>query len=250
MKNSASSSAIRVTFSVNGKPVAIEVTAPNRRVRIDELLPTLLAIDDRLIEATVADREAAGERISCAKGCTACCRTQPVPITPPEAMALARLVDALPEPEQSTVRRAFAAAAERLRGAGLYDFYMQQDRETTREAAIEIVRRYIALALPCPFLKDTVCTAYASRPFVCRQYLVTSPPDFCEAPLDNPVQPVRVPAAFATAVLEATETISGHTQLTIPLVLALSYVEANRAELERTYDSESAFGKIMRALQS
>ena len=196
-------SSIRVVFSVNGRPVRVEVAAPARRGRLDELLPALMAIDDRLIEAAVAAREADGERISCAKGCSACCRRQPVPITPPEAFALARLVDALPEPRRSAVRQAFAAAVERLRAAGLYDVYMQRDPEMTREAAMSIVRRYMALALACPFLEDEACSIYASRPFVCRQYLVTSPPDLCTAPLDNPVRPVRAPAAFAKAVLQA-----------------------------------------------
>jgi Fe-S-cluster containining protein len=243
------SSNIRVVFTVNGRPVPVEARVPDRAVRFDELLPALRQMDDRLIDAAVAQSEAAGEHVSCSKGCSACCRTQPVPITPPETFALARLVDALPEPRRTAVRSAFARAAEQLRAADIYDIYMQRDPATTREAALAAVRRYMSLALACPFLENDACSIYLDRPFVCRQYLVTSPPDLCAAPLDNPVRPVRAPAAFASAMLKASEALSGRAQYTVPLVLALDYVAANRSDLERTYEAKAGFGEVMKALK-
>jgi Fe-S-cluster containining protein len=245
-----SETAIRIAFTVNGKPLQVETNVPDGRARLDELLPALRAIDDRLIDATVARHEAAGEHISCRKGCAACCKRQPVPVAPPEALALSRLVDALPEPRRSAVRAAFATAVERLRDAGLYDAYMRRDTEITRDAVLAIVRRYMALALPCPFLVDDACSIYAQRPFVCRQYLVTSPAELCEHPLDNPVRPVAMPLAFATAMLSVGEALSGRPQYTVPLVLALDYVQEHRAELEQSHDAKAAFGKVMQALKA
>jgi Fe-S-cluster containining protein len=244
-----SETAIRIAFTVNGKPLQVDTQVPDRRARLDELLPALRAIDDRLIAATVARHEAAGERISCQKGCAACCKRQPVPVSPPEAFALARLVDALPEPRRSAVRAAFATAVERLRAAGLYDAYMHRDTELTRDAVLAIVRRYMALALPCPFLVDDACSIYAERPFVCRQYLVTSAPALCEQPLDNPVRPVSMPLAFATAMLSVGEELAGRPQYTVPLVLALVYAAEHREELKRTHDAKATFGKVMQALK-
>lgn len=242
-------SQVRVVFTVNGRSAPVEVGVPDRKARLDELLPALRTMDDRLIDAAVAASEAAGERVSCAKGCSACCRRQPVPVTPPETYALARLVDALPEPRRTTVRATFAAAAERLRGAGLYAHYMQRDPATTHAAALAAVRAYMSLALTCPFLVDDACSIYAERPFVCRQYLVTSPAELCTAPLDNPVRTVRAPAAFASAMLSAAEKLSGRAQYTVPLTLALDYAVANRAELERSHDAKTGFGEVMRGLK-
>lgn len=241
--------AIRIAFTVNGQPLQTDTKVPDGRVRLDALLPALRAIDDQLIDATVARREAAGERISCRKGCAACCKRQPVPISPPEALALARLVDALPERRRSAVRAAFATAVARLREAGLYDAYMRRDPALTRDAVIEIVRRYMELALPCPFLVDDACGIYADRPFVCRQYLVTSPPELCERPLDNAVRPVAMPLAFATAMLSVGEELSGRPQYTVPLVLALDYAAEHRAELKQRHDAKEMFGKVMQALK-
>ena len=247
---SSSSSHVRVAFSANGRPFRIEVRVPEGQARLDELLPALREIDDRLMDATVARHEAAGERISCAKGCSACCRVQPVPVTPPEALALARLVEALPEPRRTAVHAAFEAAVARLREAGLYAVYMQRDPAMTRADAMAAVRRYGTLALACPFLLDDACSIYAERPFVCRQYLVTSPPELCKAPLDNPVRPIKAPAAFATAMLQAAGQVVGHPQYTVPLVLALEYAREHRAALERTCEARGAFERIMQGVRT
>jgi Fe-S-cluster containining protein len=247
--SSLASSNIRVEFSVNGRRVRVDSRLPAQPARLDQLLPVLRTIDDHLIDATVARHKAAGKHISCAKGCSACCRTQPVPVTPPEAFALARLVDAMPEPRRTATNSAFSAAVELLRAADLYNTYMQRDPEMTRETAMATTRQYTALSLTCPFLVDDVCSIYADRPFVCRQYLVTSPSHLCTAPLDNPVQPVNMPAHFATAMLRAAETLSGRVQYTVPLVLALDCANANRLNLERTYEPKTAFGTVMNGLK-
>jgi len=239
---------VRVVIRINGKPVRIETRVSEGSARLDELLPALRTVDDRLIDTVIASVKRRGGRISCAKGCSTCCRTQPVPITPPETSALARLVARLPEPRRTVVRSAFAAAAERLRAADLYERYMRRDQGLTREGARGLAGRYLALGITCPFLEHDACSIYADRPFVCRQYFVTSPPDLCKAPLDNAVKPVAMPAAFATAVLETTESVSGRPQFTVPLVLALEYAAANDAELARTCDARMAFEQVMRNL--
>lgn len=240
----------RTVLSIDGRPVTLQATAPEGAVRLDELLPMLREIDDHLIEGAVAARrDKHGEHVSCAKGCSACCRRQPVPVTPPEAYALARLVDALPETRRDRVRAAFAAAVEQLQAAGLFDVYINRDPDLTREQALATVRRYMDLALACPFLEDDACGIYSERPFVCRQYLVTSPPALCAAPLDNPVKPIAAPAMFATAMLATATELSGRPQYTVPLVLALTYAEAHRNALEQTFDASDALAKLQQALK-
>jgi Fe-S-cluster containining protein len=237
---------VTLAFRVHGRPVMIDARIPDRPVRLDELLPALRELDDRVIGATVARTEAGGAHVSCAKGCSACCRAQPVPVTPPEASALARLVERLPEPRRTAVRAAFAANVERLREAGLYETYMQRDPEMTRDQARDVARRYMALKLACPFLSDDACSIYAERPFVCRQYLVTSPPPLCDAPLDSAVKHIPMPGAFATAMLEAGEALTGRAQYTVPLALALDCAEAHRADIEKPGPAQQTFEQIVR----
>lgn len=237
---------LQLMLRIHEQNVPIDLSIPDRPVRLDELLPVLREVDDRLIDAMLADTEAKGEGVSCAKGCSACCRAQPVPVTPPEAYALARLVERLPERRGTAARAAFAANAAQMREAGLYETYMQRDPAMTRDEARVIARRYMALRLTCPFLADDACSIYAERPFVCRQYLVTSPPRLCDSPLDSAVRPIPMRAVFATAMLEAGKALTGEAQYTVPLALALDYAQAKRIDMERTAPAKPAFEKIIR----
>lgn len=239
---------VRFSLTVNGAPLEVEAEAPPERARLDELLPALRALDNAVVDRAVESVEADGERVSCARGCAACCKRQPVPVSPPEALALSRLVDRMPEPRRSAVRAAFAAAVEQVKGAGIYETYTDRSPSLTREDALATVRRYMALGIHCPFLVDDACGIYEDRPFVCRQYLVTSPPELCENPLDNPVRQVPMPIRLATAVVETTETLNGRAQYTVPLVLALDHAARHRSELSRKHDARDALAEVVRQL--
>jgi Fe-S-cluster containining protein len=223
----------RIALTVLDRHVSVARNVPEGRVRVDQLLPVMYAVDDALI-GVAAD----GKAVSCAKGCSACCRAQPVPVTPAEAHALSRLVEALPEPRRAEVRARFADRAERLMAAELYDLFLRLAPVENPEQARDAARAYHRLGLACPFLDADACSIHLDRPFVCRQYLVTSPPEQCADPLANPVEVVPIPAKPGTALLRAAEPVAGRPQLTIPLVLALEYAERYRAELEQTTDAE------------
>jgi Fe-S-cluster containining protein len=239
---------LRITLTVNGRPVTAAAAGPPERTRLDEVLPALRALDDAVIAHAVREHETPARRVTCAKGCSACCEAQPVPVTPPEAYALARLVARLPQPRQRQARAAFAAAVERLRNTGLFDAYMRNRENMTAEAARDTTLRYFSLRIACPFLLDHACSIYAERPFVCRQYLVTSAPALCADPLKEPVAPVPIPVRFASAMLATAEATLGTPQYTVPLVLALAYAEENKDELERTFPAKTVVETALRHL--
>lgn len=229
---------LRVELKVLDRSLVVEDRVPVGAVRPDELLPFMYHADNVVIGAAIARSEADGKHISCAKGCAACCRAQPVPVTPAEAHALARLVEAMPEPQRTETRSRFADRVERLKAARLFDLMIRDVPVPNPEQARTIAREYFALGLVCPFLDDDACSIHPNRPFVCRQYLVTSPPELCSNPLANPVEVVPIPVRAATAMLAAAEPVAGRTQLTVPLVAALEYDARHKDELERTGDAE------------
>ncbi len=239
---------IRVSLRVLGESVAVEAAQPEGYVRLDEVLPFLRTLEDRVIDVAIRQSEINGAKISCRDGCAACCKAQPVPVTPPEALALLRLAEALPEPRRTEVRQRFAVGAARLRAAGLADQFLHRDEKITNEAARAIAERYFGLRLVCPFLENDSCSIYADRPFVCRQYLVTSPAELCSDPFHNPVKPLRMPIAAAGATLEIAEKTLGKTQYTVPLILALEYAQSARPELERTFSAPELVEKWVQAL--
>src|SRR5262249_27604744 len=150
-----------------------------------------------------------------------------VPITPPEAYALLRLVENLPEPRPAKVRARFADRVPRLRDAGLADHFLQRDRDVTKEQARDAAPRYFPLGLVCPFLEDDACGIYKDRPFVCRQYLVTSPAALCHDPFANPVEVIPMPIAAAGAMRRTAAKFLKKPQFTVALTLALEYAQAH-----------------------
>jgi len=239
---------VRVSLRVLGESIAVETPRPKGEVRLDEVLPFLRALEDRVVEVTVRQSEASGNKVSCCNGCAACCKAQPVPVTPPEALALLRLVESLPGARRKTIEERFADRVSRLRCAGLTEHFLQRKQSLTNDEARAIAKRYFGLGLVCPFLENDSCSIYADRPFVCRQYLVTSPAELCLNPFQNAVKPLPMPIAAAGATLRVAEQILGAPQYTVPLVLALDFACKARQELEQTFPAAGLYEKWVRAL--
>jgi maleate isomerase len=239
---------VRLRLRILGESVAVEAPAPPEHARLDEVLPLLRKIDDHAVGLTVQRTEAAGKTVSCSKGCAACCRAQPVPVTPPEAYALLRLVENLPEPRREDVRARFADRARRLREVGLADRFLAIDVNATNEQLRDAALRYFRLGLACPFLEDGACSIYEDRPFVCREYLVTSPAERCNDPFATPVEGIHMPVAGEGAMLRTAAKYLEKPQSTVALTLALEYAQAHRAELERTFASRDLFPRALQEL--
>ena len=228
---------LTVTVQVPGRRVKVSHPAPGGPVRLDQLLPFMYAVDNAVIDVGVGQQRAQGRTVTCRKGCDTCCRAQPVPVTPAETLAIAQLVQAMPPARQARVRARFADGVERLRAAGLHDTQLRDEPTTSPQQALAVVATYFSLGLACPFLEDGACSIHADRPFVCRQYLVTSPATLCADPLNAPVAVVPMPLRPVGSMLQVATAVTGRQQLTVPLMLALVYAERHADELQRTADA-------------
>ena len=141
--------------------------------------------------------ETRGGKISCCKGCGACCR-QLVPISETEAQSIAELVESLPEPRRSQVKTRFEDAANRLAEAGLLEKLRQPER-WYREGYRAFGLEYFRQAIPCPFLDDEACSIYPDRPVTCREFLVTTPAKYCQNPAHEPIRSVKLPMSVGPA---------------------------------------------------
>ncbi len=238
----------QVTLRILGETVSLDAPEARGTARPDEILPFFYRMDDAAIGIAVRRVEARGEAVSCRKGCSACCRAQPVPVTPPEAYRLLLLVEAMTEPRRGRVLALFEANAARLREAGLDRHYLERDPNLTREQARAIAERYFELGLGCPFLENDACGIYEDRPFVCRQYLVTSPAGLCANPFENDVRPVPMPLSPATALLRVTAKLTPAPPHTIPLALALVYARTHRLALEAVYPAGHLLESMLREI--
>src|SRR5262245_51451059 len=117
---------LRVELTVFDRPVAVEGHVPAGQVRPDELLPFMSTARSADIASAVAQVEAGGKDVSRRRGCSACCRAQPVPVTPAEAHAIARFVESLPEPRRSQLTDRFKDRVAKLKSAGLFELFARE----------------------------------------------------------------------------------------------------------------------------
>jgi Fe-S-cluster containining protein len=208
---------IKARVAIGGKPVDLKMTVPAGPVAPGELLPLYRAVAERVVSSGV---EKAGGRVSCRKGCGACCR-QLVPISRLEARHLAALVEAMPEPRRSEVLGRFDRIVEVTREAGLLDELRAVGREPMDVAALAL--RYFRLGLPCPFLEAESCSIHPERPVACREYLVQSDPADCAEPDSGRVQGIPMPGKVSRVLERLEGGVPEGLSPSLPMPLALEW---------------------------
>jgi len=181
----AAHAVVPVELSILGARVRGQARVPIAPTSTKDMLPAFRLVADAVVRLTVLSAEQHSGKISCTKGCGACCR-QAVPIAHSEAYRLREVVEAMPEPRRSIILARFAEAERRVREAGLFDRLAEPER-FTREELEPTPMQYFDLQIPCPFLEEESCSIYDERPLACREYLVTSPAAYCSRPDDRVV---------------------------------------------------------------
>lgn len=218
-----------VQLRVGGRTLNIHAEVPAREVPLEEMLPLFRGVTNALVSVDVADAEATGGQVSCRKGCGACCR-QLVPVTLPEAVQLAALVDALPEPRNIEVRARFAAVVTRLVESGWYERWNELLKQPASLAKNyrDLGLAYFHLGTACPFLEDEACSIHPDRPLSCRQFLVTSDARHCSDPKAETVRTVAM-SANMSRTLGSMAVEAGYGAAFLPLTLALALPDAAKA---------------------
>lgn len=235
---------VPVELTILGARVRGEARVPSGPVPLEELLPVFRLVEEAVVGLSIKSVEQHGKKISCCKGCGACCR-QAVPVSLPEARRLKAVVEAMEEPRRSEVLAKFGEIERRVTEAGLMEALLAPDA-LPREEIDRAPMLYFRMGMACPFLVEESCGIYEERPLACREYLVTSPAKYCAAP-DERVEVVRLPyrAAEALARMEGTE---GRKYVRkIPLGLALKWCREH-PEAGRTEAGGAAVREFMRLL--
>lgn len=219
---------VSAEFTIEGEDFRLtsRVTVPAGPTRVSDLLPVARALSDAVVRETSQAVEGAGEKVSCKKGCGACCRNL-VAISEVEARRIRAVVEQLPEPRRDTIRARFSEARERLERAGLLD-ELQAVHRVTSEDYSTLVGTYFQERIACPFLEDESCSIYDERPITCREYLVTSPPEHCARLGSEGVRRVRLPLRVFNAVARWQVPPPEHfLERWVPLILAPEWAAAH-----------------------
>lgn len=212
--------------------LSTSVEVPTNLVPITAIVPLTRRLGEEATALETAQIQDAGQRISCQKGCAACCRML-VPVSPPEAFALKALVEALPDERRQAMFDKLNNARAHLEETGLLTRLIaltESGRPLSDEEMEPLNRDYYALRMACPFLEHESCSIYEDRPAACRELLVTTPADLCDDLLNNPVQPVPAPLRVGTVLALLWSELKETTPTLIPLPMALAWADQHRAD--------------------
>jgi Fe-S-cluster containining protein len=218
-----------VTLAGESWELQTAVSVPTGPIQLRTMLPMVQSFADAVVGVAAKTAEEQGRRISCRKGCGACCR-QLVPISEVEARHLAALVEAMPEPRRSRIQARFIEAGRRLAEAGLLEV-LRHRQEWAEGQGRSVGSTYFQQGIPCPFLEEEACSIHPDRPIACREYLVTSPAENCARPSAETVDCVKLPMRLwpALALFDAVGPEERFIRW-VPLVLAPEWVAAHPEE--------------------
>ena len=230
-----------IALKVAGVPRRIEFEMPDAPARPAELLPVFRQFSNLMVEAAEGRAVAAGEAISCTKGCGACCR-QLVPIREMEARRLAEVVRAMPESRRAAILERFHDAARQLAANGMRQ-RLEARGGLDKAGRVTLKIDYFALGIACPFLDAESCGIYEERPMICREHLVTTPARWCAAPGQHPIRTLPMTRAdSAVAKLEP------DTPGWIPLVDLLEWADAHPVDEAERGDPRAMLERFVRDL--
>lgn len=211
----------QITLSVNGAPLEMQMTVPAKPVKPQRMLPIFQQVTNSFTELGVKAVEDENQHISCQKGCSACCR-QPVPLAEIEAYQIAELVENLPEPRRSNVKKRFDEAAKHFRELGWFE-KLENCKE--KEEIEKTVLEYFFEGVECPFLEEESCSIHQNRPIGCREYLVISPAENCSKPTAQTVRLIKLPLKASDGVRPIGRSENLKRMNFVPFVLALEWAE-------------------------
>lgn len=213
----------QVKLSIGGEPLEMQMTVPAQPVKPQRMLPIFQKMANTFTEIGETAVRSAGEKISCKKGCGACCR-QPVPVAEIEAHQLVELVENMPEPRRSVVKQRFEDACRHFQNIGWFE---RLDNCAEKKQLERTVLRYFYEGVPCPFLENESCSIHQMRPLACREYLVTSPAKNCSKPSAKNVRLIQLPIKASETVRHVGQTKRRGQINFVPLILALEWVARN-----------------------
>lgn len=248
-----------VVIKIQGQPIEMQMTVPASPVKPHRMLPVFQQMANAFVGISSDAVETAGKKISCKAGCGACCR-QPVPLAEIEAYQLAELVEQMPEPHRSVVRKRFADGYEHFSKLGWFANIVECAKPPhpgnpgygPRKLAA-LVQEYFKQGVPCPFLEEESCSIHESRPLACREYLVTSPAENCSKPAADSIDMIPLMIKPSHSLLAIAQTESSRRLGLLPMIRALDFVGKHPEKFpEKTGEKWAAdfFGELIKNQES
>ena len=231
-----------------GQVAVFRVAVPADLARLQDVAGLARAICDELVRRIIRGVQDAGGKITCSKGCGACCSSFLVPMTVPEALQLIEDLQALPQRQRRRLEPLFLQAERKLAESDLAGKTASLD---PNDPASTAAQRELAgkwwneNRFPCPLLSGNACGLYRSRPIPCRELLALSDPRCCATNTET-----RVRRAFSMhQVVSAWAAEFEGTRPTLVLMAnLLGWWQHNTERARRTWPAAILIRRLMEIL--
>ena len=215
---------VSFSFSIGEDKVDATAEVPAGATNLTRILPVIQSLDDSIIEGVAASHAEEGMKVSCGPGCGICCR-QLVPVSIFEAEALTEWFRELPKDRQEQLANRFHQSLIQLSASGLLGRVLNEDWLAESESAKQLSLDYFHLGIPCPFLEDESCSIHPIRPLICREFLVSSPPEHCADPAALQIVPIHLPLHLSRILIRMGAEIEKGPRRWIPMLFLLAWMK-------------------------
>ncbi len=247
---SSSTEHLNVTITTTVGDLQAQIDVPTGFVPITQIVPVMHSLGEQAQALEIARTNKSGKTISCQKGCAACCRPM-IPVSPPEAFSLVKVIKKLPQDHQNRIKHNIATVKARLQATELLSALqdlVHSPRQPSDEGLDSLNRAYYRLRLPCIFLENEVCSIYEHRPAGCRGHLVTSPPELCQDMEHNPIEELHIPLRAGTVLSLLWADLTKDMVHLMPLPLAIEWAETHQNLNTQTWNGIDIINRAMEAL--
>ena len=213
----------QIKLVVDDMVVEMQLTVQANPVKPQRMLPVFQQITNVYTEIGVAAANSQGKSVSCQAGCGACCRHF-VAVSEVEAYDIADIVEKMPEPRRSEVKKRFDQAVAHFTEIGWIERF-ENCGDYAEKASQQVMADYFKEGVPCPFLVDESCSIHEERPLTCREYLVTSPAENCSNPSKYEIDLVKLPTRPLGHILGLGQEKPLNGLNVVPLIMALKQAE-------------------------
>jgi Fe-S-cluster containining protein len=207
----------------DGAMPPVKVQVPDIPMGLADLVPPMYEMCNAATALAVRKSVSEGKKVTCGPGCGVCCR-QLVPLSIPEAVFLAEHVKGLESQQSEAIQKRFDAALSVVLHNNILDKICAIDGH---ENDMGIALEYFRLNIPCPFLSEDSCGIHQVRPCACREFNVTSHPQFCADPLRRKIDRVVIHRKMTEALARAASRLIGAQPMLVPFPLLFDWYESH-----------------------
>jgi Fe-S-cluster containining protein len=215
-----SSKIIGLELDIFGRRLDFRIAAIGN-ARLADIVPAARIICDKITDATTEQIRIQGRIIPCRKACAACCNYL-VSLSVPEVLRFREEIFPKRKYQLNRTLQTYLHAARRImkNRPPNHLFESSLNSSSSFYGTKILAAWYAGLNLICPFLRNSQCTIYEQRPFVCREHFVTGSKWGCRRK-SGEAQVIEMPVQMGNVLCRLSEELCGvGDAVMMPLALA------------------------------